>query len=203
MGNGALPASASKCPLTRSTSRFDPGTVEKIFILKDHEVLSTLSRFIDPENIPKQFGGELNWAYGDVNGPTLDMAAQETLGLDAVPRGSVRWIHGELVVKGTGRTPEELAASVPRKTEKDAAVSAGPDEKAPVVANGAPVATAEPVADAPVITNSIKTDDATSGANGAGDESDGEEDHDVWTAARENPSAPVKDLAATLEGTTL
>jgi hypothetical protein len=30
-----------------------------------------------------------------------------------------------------------------------------------------------------------------------------EQQHDISVAARENPSAPIKDLAATLEGTTL
>jgi len=33
--------------------------------------------------------------------------------------------------------------------------------------------------------------------------SSGSEEHDISVAARENPSAPLKDLAATLEGTTL
>ncbi|KAL8287506.1 hypothetical protein RQP46_003364 [Phenoliferia psychrophenolica] len=165
---------------------FDPGTVEKIFILKDNEVLSTLSRFIDPENIPKQFGGDLDWAFGDLSGPTLDKAAQETLGLDAVPRGSVRWIDGELVVKGTGRTEEELAKCVPRKKEKNVEVqvpTTNGTDVAPV--NGAPETASPPVED--------------------------DDEADEWSAAMESPTTPategtavpVGDLSATLEKTTL
>lgn len=35
---------------------FDPGTVEKIFILSDAERLKVLSRFIDVENVPISYG---------------------------------------------------------------------------------------------------------------------------------------------------
>ncbi|KAK4701898.1 hypothetical protein P7C70_g4329, partial [Phenoliferia sp. Uapishka_3] len=181
---------------------FDPGTVEKIFILKHDEVLSTLTRFIEPENIPKQFGGELPWAYGDINGPSLDEAEKETLGLDECPRGSIRWVRGEVVIKGTGRTPEELAKCTPKK-------KAVVEEKAvPVVA---PVAVVTPVAEKTVeqavaeveagkaLAPSI-SDDATIAVPADGE---GAGDHDIWTTAKDNVAAPVKDLAATLEGTTL
>lgn len=51
---------------------FDPITVSKIFILGSHEVESTLRQFIYPKNIPKQYGGELEFGWGQL--PTLDPA---------------------------------------------------------------------------------------------------------------------------------
>lgn len=51
---------------------FDPMTVSKIFILSSSEVLPTLRQFIDPENIPKKYGGELEFSWGDL--PTVDPA---------------------------------------------------------------------------------------------------------------------------------
>ncbi|KAH8681097.1 CRAL-TRIO domain-containing protein [Xylariales sp. PMI_506] len=44
---------------------FDPVTVSKIFILSHAEVLPVLSSFIDPKNIPKQYGGELDFNFFD------------------------------------------------------------------------------------------------------------------------------------------
>ncbi|PKS07326.1 hypothetical protein jhhlp_005928 [Lomentospora prolificans] len=51
---------------------FDPITVSKIFILGSHEVESTLRQFIDPKNIPKKYGGELDFNWGQL--PTVDPA---------------------------------------------------------------------------------------------------------------------------------
>ncbi|PGH04291.1 hypothetical protein AJ79_07138 [Helicocarpus griseus UAMH5409] len=54
---------------------FDPVTTSKIFILSASEVKPTLSTFMDPCNIPKQYGGELEWEWGDM--PSLDEPAKE------------------------------------------------------------------------------------------------------------------------------
>lgn len=51
---------------------FDPNTVSKIFILSSSEVAPTLKQFIDPENIPKKYGGTLDFSWGDL--PTVDPA---------------------------------------------------------------------------------------------------------------------------------
>ncbi|SPN98473.1 related to phosphatidylinositol/phosphatidylcholine transfer protein [Cephalotrichum gorgonifer] len=51
---------------------FDPITVSKIFILSGSEVESTLRQFIDPSNIPKKYGGDLDFSWGDL--PTVDPA---------------------------------------------------------------------------------------------------------------------------------
>ncbi|KAL4802663.1 CRAL-TRIO domain-containing protein [Aspergillus unguis] len=57
---------------------FDPGTTSKIFILSQSEVLPTLTSFMDPSSIPKQYGGELDWQWGDM--PYLDEPARELVG---------------------------------------------------------------------------------------------------------------------------
>ncbi|WYZ46129.1 hypothetical protein EsH8_IX_000354 [Colletotrichum jinshuiense] len=61
---------------------FDPITVSKIFILSPHEVRPTLEQFIEPRNIPKQYGGELEFSFGDQ--PTVDPAWE----------GIVQWENG-------------------------------------------------------------------------------------------------------------
>ena len=45
---------------------FDPITVSKIFILSSTDVFPTLSKFIDPENIPRKFGGTLDYEFGQL-----------------------------------------------------------------------------------------------------------------------------------------
>ncbi|KZV91419.1 CRAL/TRIO domain-containing protein [Exidia glandulosa HHB12029] len=51
---------------------FDPITTSKIFILPSgkEEVFAGLSQFIDPENIPTQYGGTLPYTFGEL--PKLD-----------------------------------------------------------------------------------------------------------------------------------
>ncbi|GLI75049.1 hypothetical protein PoHVEF18_003300 [Penicillium ochrochloron] len=56
---------------------FDPVTTSKIFILSAAEVQPTLTSFMDPTSIPKQYGGELDWQWGDM--PNLDEPARELL----------------------------------------------------------------------------------------------------------------------------
>ncbi|KOS20581.1 SEC14 cytosolic factor [Escovopsis weberi] len=61
---------------------FDPITVSKIFVLSAHEVRPTLEAFIDRRNIPKKYGGELDYAFGDLGSP------------DPAWNGVVRWENG-------------------------------------------------------------------------------------------------------------
>ncbi|KAL3475141.1 phosphatidylinositol transporter [Aspergillus californicus] len=81
---------------------FDPGTTSKIFILSSSEVLPTLSSFMDNSSIPKQYGGELDWQWGDV--PYLDEPAREIIGtLESAPvEGSTKpgFIKGPVLFKG-------------------------------------------------------------------------------------------------------
>ena len=49
---------------------FDQNTVNKVHILSSSEVFHVLSQHIDPENIPKKYGGSLDFTFGDL--PNLD-----------------------------------------------------------------------------------------------------------------------------------
>ncbi|OJJ62139.1 hypothetical protein ASPSYDRAFT_55067 [Aspergillus sydowii CBS 593.65] len=81
---------------------FDPGTTSKIFILSASEVLPTLSSFMDPSSIPKQYGGELDWKWGDM--PYLDEPARELVGaLETAPeedQTKPNFIRGPVLFKG-------------------------------------------------------------------------------------------------------
>lgn len=57
---------------------FDPGTTSKIFILSSAEVKPTLTSFMDPSSIPRQYGGDLDWTWGDM--PNLDQPAKDLVG---------------------------------------------------------------------------------------------------------------------------
>lgn len=73
---------------------------------------STLEQYIDPENIPTQYGGKLQYKFGDL--PNLDPAIQKTLKWDApekvhgantFPTGPVKWQryeHGDLAAIAVG-----------------------------------------------------------------------------------------------------
>ncbi|KAK4183635.1 putative SEC14 cytosolic factor [Podospora australis] len=72
---------------------FDPITVSKIFILSPAEVKTELERFIEPRNIPKAYGGELDFSFFDR--PNLDPEILKRLtwenGHTEFPRGPVYW----------------------------------------------------------------------------------------------------------------
>lgn len=61
---------------------FDPITVSKIFVLSAAEVKPTLEAFIDPKNIPKRYGGDLDFEFGQLSV------------LDPMWEGVVRWENG-------------------------------------------------------------------------------------------------------------
>ena len=76
---------------------FDPITVSKIFILSASEVKSTLEEFIEPRNIPKLYGGELEFEFFDR--PNLDGNINERVmwenGHTAFPEGPAYWVPVE------------------------------------------------------------------------------------------------------------
>lgn len=88
---------------------FDPVTVSKIFILSHAEVLPTLKSFIPTANIPKKYGGELDFSWNDR--PKLDDTILEAVtwhnGHSSFPEGPVYWrpVDGgkrlECVARGT------------------------------------------------------------------------------------------------------
>lgn len=92
---------------------FDPITTSKIFILAQHDVLPTLSSFIEIENIPKKYGGKLDFEYGKM--PNLDPNIRQHLSIESTKDAEtlflaspIRWIdEGE-----SGEDGEMTALSV-------------------------------------------------------------------------------------------
>ncbi|KAL1981715.1 hypothetical protein VTN96DRAFT_2272 [Rasamsonia emersonii] len=142
---------------------FDPVTVSKIFILSDKEVKPTLESFMDPSSFPKQYGGELDWEWGDP--PLLDEPARELAGGLELPAGEGEkrpgfikgpvLFHGDKIeVLGTENgKPRRATIPVPQPEETKAngeAVTKPSDENektALETANGAaPVSNETPVA---------------------------------------------------------
>ncbi|KAF1946628.1 CRAL/TRIO domain-containing protein [Clathrospora elynae] len=81
---------------------FDPITVSKIFILSPQNVYSTLSQYIDHENIPKKYGGGLDFEWGQM--PNLEPAIEAQMkwenpntekGRKTFPIGPIKWEEGQ------------------------------------------------------------------------------------------------------------
>ena len=75
----------------------DPVTVSKIVILSPEKVLPTLEEYIDIANIPKRFGGGLEFELGSK--PLLDSVINGLLtwlpaGNKTLPMGPLKWIDG-------------------------------------------------------------------------------------------------------------
>ncbi|KAI7318865.1 CRAL/TRIO domain-containing protein [Hortaea werneckii] len=95
---------------------FDPITVSKIFILSEKNMRSTLEQYVDLDNLPKKYGGNLDWEFGDM--PALDPGIVKALdweeiieqkGHKTLPIGPIRWEYedengkkGDLVAKAIG-----------------------------------------------------------------------------------------------------
>lgn len=107
---------------------FDPITVSKIFILSSTEAKATLEKYIDPENIPKKYGGRLDWSWGDLpyiepalnNALTWKNPARGSHGNHGFPAGPVRWIATadgsmEAIAVGSmrGQRRREVIATLP------------------------------------------------------------------------------------------
>ncbi|KAL6171619.1 hypothetical protein ACJQWK_02629 [Exserohilum turcicum] len=81
---------------------FDPITVSKIFILSPSNVYSTLSQYIDHENIPKKYGGGLDFEWGQL--PNLEPAIEAQIkwekpyiqgGRNTLPIGPLKFEEGK------------------------------------------------------------------------------------------------------------
>jgi len=107
---------------------FDPITVSKIFILSPQNVYSTLSQYIDHDNIPKKYGGGLDFEWGQL--PNLEPAIEAQMkwenpntqgGRKTFPIGPIKWEegqNGEMEAWGVGSesgTPRrKLIFSIPK-----------------------------------------------------------------------------------------
>ncbi|KAF1966809.1 CRAL/TRIO domain-containing protein [Bimuria novae-zelandiae CBS 107.79] len=81
---------------------FDPITVSKIFILSQANVLPTLTQYIDIDNIPKKYGGNLDFEWGQM--PNLESTIEAAIqwenpemqnGKKTFPIGPIAWENGE------------------------------------------------------------------------------------------------------------
>jgi len=104
---------------------FDPVTTAKITVvsggLSKDELRQKLEACIAPENIPKRYGGLLDWEFGDA--PDMDPDIMPLVGEDLLAdgplRGPVRWIvqgdgsQGRAVKVGTvaGQNRRDVTAN--------------------------------------------------------------------------------------------
>jgi len=96
--------SSRRPPLTPANStRFDPLTRSKIHILppSPSQSFAVLSKHIDPSNIPKAYGGQLDWRFGDQ--PSLDQGLLDHFGIRQeewkIGPGAINQV-GEIVALG-------------------------------------------------------------------------------------------------------
>lgn len=87
------------------SARFDANTRAKISILgTDMEKnLARLSEMIDPADLPKCYGGQLDWNFGEL--PNLDPKIEQAFGLDKArwPIGPIKMEGDQLVARGTSK----------------------------------------------------------------------------------------------------
>ncbi|KAI7977031.1 hypothetical protein EIK77_002541 [Talaromyces pinophilus] len=120
---------------------------------------------MEPSSIPSQYGGTLDFKWGDL--PNMDDAARALAGgLESPPateggkpvflKGPVRFFSDHMEVLGTDQgkprranipVPPQAATTAPAAVEEPAAVPAGSDEKVEAVEPAAaPVETTAPAA---------------------------------------------------------
>jgi len=110
---------------------FDPITTSKIFILGPGEVLSTLEKHVDVANIPRKYGGELDFEFGmppNLDGDVVDMFEWAVTVVDGskqtFPIGPLKWVDGDdgsktVMAFGSqvGRPRRELVATLKHGTK--------------------------------------------------------------------------------------
>ena len=102
------------------TRWFDPATTKKIFVLSASEATKTLTEFITPENLPKRFGGMLDWTFP--MRPMPDAETKEIIGslADKWVEGPIRYFskpEGDVLVavgSQDGQLRRETLAHIPR-----------------------------------------------------------------------------------------
>lgn len=128
---------------------FDPITVSKIFILSNADMKKTLEQYIDPENIPKKYGGKLDFKFGDL--PILEPSIENYLrwkapqpgkeGHKTIPTGPLRWEYdnqGDLVAVAVGSEKgiprrNVIASLHPEEGVSTLALNPGRNERASLV----------------------------------------------------------------------
>lgn len=173
---------------------FDPVTVSKIFILSQSEVLPTLKSFIDTQNIPKQYGGELDFQWCQM--PNLDPKIKELAtwenGHTDFPKGPLYWVP----IEG-GKKLEALARGSVDKKDRNVRVCTIPvafaeeEKKAPVLENGEAVVSVPP----PTIETAV-AQEAAAVADDSAKEVPGSPIDEEFKDAPEEPvkSAPITEI---------
>ena len=67
-----------------------------MFILSPNQVLPKMSEFIDPKDIPKKYGGQLEWNFGEM--PKVDeemWELAEEAPTEGLPIGPIKWIESQ------------------------------------------------------------------------------------------------------------
>lgn len=151
---------------------FDPITVSKIFILNPGEVKSTMESFIDIRNIPKKYGGELDFEWGALSkpDPAWEGIVQWENGHTGFPTGPLLWEDvdgGERMAcisygRVDGKDRRETICTIPKRfvipTEEpskpdvaaetaEASTGTGSTTAVPTPANAAEVPPAAPAAE--------------------------------------------------------
>lgn len=133
---------------------FDPITVSKIFVLGNHEVKQVLESFIEPRNIPKKYGGELDYKFGDLSAPDphWEGVVEWENGFKGFPSGPLLWEEIDdgkrlaCVSKGSegGKLRNERVCTIPKTygvaqeaaVPQDAPGQVVPQEEAQTYTNG-------------------------------------------------------------------
>lgn len=72
---------------------FDEGTRNKIYVLGS-DPGPTLRNIIDAKNLPKPYGGALDWKFEDE--PNLDDEAKNAIGQDTMVKGPALFVDGKV-----------------------------------------------------------------------------------------------------------
>lgn len=159
---------------------FDPITVSKIFILGSHEVKPVLESFIDPKNIPKKYGGELDFTWGQlpVNDPSWDGVVEWDNGYTSFPSGPLLWedVDGEdkIACYSMGSTdgqPQHVkVCTVPRTWHQPAAETPAEAVTTTTTTNGTADAAVETGEQTPMTSEATQTADEQDEATQTGDD---------------------------------
>lgn len=123
---------------------FDPITVSKIFVLSDADVLPTLSAFMDIEDIPKKYGGKLDYNFGQPPnlgtggmGALVEWAEGRENGI--LPQGTIVWEraeNGDMEMVNTGSVDGVEKREVLGRVKRSWEEVMFPGRKATPVENG-------------------------------------------------------------------
>jgi hypothetical protein len=120
----------------------------KIFILSKQEQYSTLAKYIDPENIPEQYGGKLKYKFGDL--PNIDPALHNVIkwtaphklnGMDTIPAGPIRWVitpTGDRVAIAVGSENgkrRDIQVAISKHPQQSTSTASGATQHAPTDAS--------------------------------------------------------------------